>query len=328
MEYLCHYTTQKNAKKIIKSMTLRFGKVCNSNDPIEMMDVRANLTTGNPWVLQVGGESECVRGAMESYMKIYLNKILQVICFSKGRIKNIEDGVEMNIKDNCIYAIHNDSISAFSERPPYYLPRMWAQYGENHNGVCLIFNKRRLVNQVIKQTQSAYNFKHRDVVYDDLLDSLPLRGHMYEYHEYNAMHIKQFIQEFLEKYSNYYYFTKDIDWRDEQEYRFLLWNKIGNNNYDNKIIKINNKILTGVILGLQNDGSQLKEILLESKIENIHKLEYKGNSIELNKLDLSDPDFIDNALIFGVNNIDILERIGDDSTDWEGMMREKEMPEK
>lgn len=36
MEYLCHYTTQKNAEMIIKDMALRFGKISKSNDPIEI----------------------------------------------------------------------------------------------------------------------------------------------------------------------------------------------------------------------------------------------------------------------------------------------------
>ena len=288
MEYLCHYTKQEHAKNIIKNMVLRFGKICESNDPTEVVGVRTNLTltTTNPLSLQIDDESESVIAAIENYMKIYLNKILQVICFSKGSIKNIEGDVEANIKDDFIDTLEMDSIGVFSKRPPYYLPRMWAQYGENHSGVCLVFNKKRLINQVIEQTRNAYNFIHRDVMYDDWLDLLLLRGFAlsYEYHEYNTMHIMQFIHENLEQYSNYCCFTKDIDWKNEREYRFLLLNTIENNNYKNKEININNETLIGVIFGLRNNGHQLKNILYESNIKNILKLKYEDNMIKLKQL--------------------------------------------
>jgi hypothetical protein len=283
MEYLCHYTKEETAKLIIENMTLKFGKICESNDPIEVKDFDVFLPGKNI------DEEIALEKGIRIKLKSYLDQILQLICFSKGDIRNIEgdvndDGEEVDIEDD---VINNANIENFSKRPPYYLPRMWAQYGNNHKGVCLIFNSDELVDQVKSQSQSLYYFKHKEIMYADFLnnDDILLKQAVSQVYSFDAhKDPMEFIQKYLKNNKYLNYFVKDIDWKDEREYRFLLWNKIENNDYDNKIIHINNKSLIGVVLGLCNNSTQLVKLSSEQKIKNTLKLKYMGSLIGLQKI--------------------------------------------
>jgi hypothetical protein len=283
MEYLCHYTKGETAKLIIENMTLRFGKICESNDPIEMKNFDIFLPRENI------KEQAVKERSVKVQLKSYLDKILQLLCFSKGDIKNIDgdmdgDGKEIDIEDDIIDSVNIDN---FSERPPYYLPRMWAQYGGNHKGVCLIFNNDKLIDQVKEQSKSLHHFKHGKIIYENFLKDDILRNQsasrVYSYLNAST-DPAAFIQEYLKNSSSLNYFIKDIDWKDEREYRFLLWNKIGNKNYDNKIVHIDNDSLIGVVLGLHSTDSQLVKISSEQKIKNIFKLDYTNSVIGLYKV--------------------------------------------
>jgi hypothetical protein len=284
MKYLCHYTKDETAKLIIENMTLRFGKICDSNDPIEIKNFDAFL----PYI---NIEEEIAKEkSVKVQLKSYLDKILQLICFSKGDIKNFDsdmddDGKEIDIKDDII---DNANIENFSKRPPYYLSRMWAQYGNNHKGVCLIFNNDKLIDQVKDQSNSLYYFKHEKISYTNFLRNNILLNQavsqLYSYMDASKDPMA-FVQEYLKNNNSLNYFVKDIDWKDEREYRFLLWNRIGNKNYDNKIIHINNDSLIGVVLGLRNNNSKLVKLSSEQKIKNILKLNYANNIIGLYKVE-------------------------------------------
>ena len=50
------------------------------------------------------------------------------------------------------------------ERPSFYLPRMWAQYGENHKGVCFIFDKAKLIKKITKELNNHYFIKHGKII--------------------------------------------------------------------------------------------------------------------------------------------------------------------
>jgi hypothetical protein len=277
MEYLCHYTNEKTAKLIIENMSLRFGKICESNDPIEIKDFNNFLQ-----IKTIDTQLKSIKIKLKSY----LDDILQLICFSKGEINNIgEHGFEIDMENDII---DNADMQSFTKRPPYYLPRMWAQYGNNHKGVCLIFNKNNLIKQVKDQTKSLYHLKYKEVLYEDIvryniLFDQAIKKFVYIYldEQKEPMNI---VQDILHKNNNLDYFVKDIDWKDEREYRFLLWNKIKNNNYDNKIIHIDAKSLVGIVLGLYNNSIDLIKLSSKQKIKNLLKLKYDNASIELFKI--------------------------------------------
>ena len=290
MEYLCHYTELEKAKKIINSMSLKFGKIINSNDPIEIK--KQDIF---PPVSNITEEEENVIKELKLKLNWYLRKILQVSCFSIGTIKNLRDydfvengriiSTDIDLEDDLI---ENVFVQELLKRPPYYLPRMWAQYGEKHKGVCLIFNKKILIKQIQEQVKHLYNINHRKVKYKDFLKNegleLVYQSIKYSYEDLITSDAKIIVNEELKSRSNYIYFTKDIDWKDEREYRFLLWNKPENDNFDNVYIKIDNESLIGVILGLDNKSSQLVKLSKDKAIRNIMKLKYDDTHISLREI--------------------------------------------
>jgi len=286
MKYLCHYTNEKSAEIIISTMALRFGKISESNDPIEMK--RFSSCGMDPDLSADDKE----RNRVSNQLMEYLNKILQVICFSEGTIKNAKFGAfvygesfEIDLEDGLI---HPGNIHNFWERPPYYLPRMWAQYGDNHKGACLIFDKNKLINQIVEQTRDLYNISHKAVIYKDIILDMEYRysytDRFYKYYTPDTGGIVDFVQNYIKNGSDLTYFSKDIDWASEKEYRFLIWNKIQNENYHNKEIKIDNESLIGVMSGIHSEGDRLRDISLSQNIKNIMKLTYDDPLIIIDNL--------------------------------------------
>ncbi|MDR2576228.1 MAG: DUF2971 domain-containing protein [Treponema sp.] len=256
-------------------MTLRFGKVCKSNDPFEAKNFYVNL----PYIDIKKSIIEEKR--IQNELFTYLNNILQFICFSEGKIMNIfgdieDDGKEIDIDDDII---DNAKLTDFSSRPPYYFPRMWAQYSKNQEGVCFIFKKTQIIEQIKKQVENEYHIKHKKIVYKDLMKE-DLLLHQAVTQSYSYYDIKFEPKDFIQKYLNcdykINYFYKDVNWRDEKEYRFLIWNKIENDNYENKIINIDNISLIGIVFGLNNKDKELKNFAHAKKIKNIFQLMFDG----------------------------------------------------
>ena len=54
----------------------------------------------------------------------------------------------------------------------YYRPRMWAQYAEQHQGVCLVFDKEKLLKCFEKSLSAKGDLYYGEVDYFDG-DSIP-----------------------------------------------------------------------------------------------------------------------------------------------------------
>jgi hypothetical protein len=283
MEYLCHYTKKDTARIILENMSLKFGKVCKSNDPIEIKRFGLTIDGGGDIIEEIEQEKK-----LNHELNSYLNNILRIIAFSIGQIKNMngdpdDDGVEVDPVDDII---EQASLDWFYKRPPYYLPRMWAQYGENHEGVCFIFNKTELVNQVKRNLRNNFILKHGRIKYCDLLKNDVLLNmavtHVFQEYEIDFNNIKKTVQKYLNKNFKCNYFIKDSNWKDEQEYRFLMWNKLDNNDLDDYYIPINNNLLIGVVSGINNDNTLL-QLAKQKQIKNILQLRFEDHSIIVTK---------------------------------------------
>lgn len=234
-------------------MKLRFGKVVNSNDPIEVKNME----------FFYNGDSE-IGDNIENDIRNYLNNILHLIAFSEGEIEMSEE------------LIQEGTLHELKERPAFYLPRMWAAYGDNHKGICFVFDKKKLILNANKQLKRNYNFIHKTIKYSDFVcdDDLILMVTTYgiEEEEIRKNGIYKSVQRYLEK-NNSNYFIKDNDWKDEREYRFLCWNKINNKNYQEMEIEINDALI-GVVLGINNKNKEIIKIARTEALNNILKLSF------------------------------------------------------
>lgn len=152
--------------------------------------------------------------------------------------KNKEQCFEANQKYSEIVKVVKQKIKIFcatrNDREPflnYSKPRMWAQYGENHGGVCLLFSEEKL-NSQIKKYQTAYygevetfamnydEFYQRPEVINAISVSIsPEHLDLYlENNEHLFEHIrKQNVLDYLKR--------KHPDWKAENENRWLVFSK-------------------------------------------------------------------------------------------------------
>lgn len=130
----------------------------------------------------------------------------------------------------------------------YARPRMWASYGDNHKGVCLIFNKAELSKEFNKKN-FVYCFENK-VSYQSFL---PISENPVVFNPNKIKNLLNNPKELYEAVNDNLllqtkYFEKHIDWKTEHEYRWLVFSE------QTKDLNINfAKSLKGIVLGVDVD---------------------------------------------------------------------------
>jgi hypothetical protein len=100
--------------------------------------------------------------------------------------------------------------------------RMWSQYGQNHHGICLVFSKRELEGILNKIKSQIKVFKASYVQYSQkdgigweaiILDGNRLENEGIEVYSFN--HVMENSDEL--------FFRKHVDYRDEAEFRVVVF---------------------------------------------------------------------------------------------------------
>jgi Protein of unknown function (DUF2971) len=107
----------------------------------------------------------------------------------------------------------------------YARPRMWEQYAENHQGVCLVFDRSALHGQIIAQLKARNDAFAGEVTYSDA----PLAGHTAA-RSLDATRIlvegdgevERGLRAHLLQHVDELFFRKLEDWRTEEEFRYVL----------------------------------------------------------------------------------------------------------
>lgn len=235
---LYHFTKIETAiKYILPEMSLRMNKLINMNDPKENLLYKTNFKDGYK---------------LFAFLQDYaLAKKVQnetnVISFSVDRQIEVE---------NKPILIHR-----------YKLQRMWAQYGGNNTGACLVIDYEEFINEnkeIIFGNEIIDDFVFYDYYSFQELPS-PLYGKstfekrpsietiIKDENHWNALKTNRtFIKN--------RFFTKNIDWQGESEYRFLTFKK---SEYESGLSI--EKSLKKVILGIDSSRHFLPSII--DKIE-------------------------------------------------------------
>ena len=200
-QYIYHYTSSETAIDfILKNKNLRLSSYTNTNDPKEAKE----------WFFIPGtNENRDLSKYTPEYLSNIMNPVLKggskVLCFSTDREE----------KENFLRDMHNRG---------YCKPRMWAQYGGNHSGVCLIFDSNRFYD-LFHRKFSDKTYRADFVTYRDrniaeiqmepafivAVDHLEKRGKV----DYAYDHLLQ--------YQKRLFFEKASDWSNENEYRFVVF---------------------------------------------------------------------------------------------------------
>ena len=204
--YIYHYTSCKTAlTQILRNKTLKLNSFKNVNDPRE----------SKHWDISpfVRADSDI---ELEQYKAISL-EVSQVIksnaklvCFSRD-------------KPSAVGAWQPDALldRGFSK------PSMWHHYANGHNGVCLMFNRKKLIRAFSKQLESQHFF-HGSVTYTDegILPNLQSDAYVI-----NLLQVTDkpsclaAIQAHFDRWHKRLFLHKLRDWANEDEYRFVYLDK-------------------------------------------------------------------------------------------------------
>lgn len=200
--FLYHYTKAETAiERILPNRSFKVGSFSCTNDPRENKEFRFWLTAAT---------NESLMGTSADELSTRFAKALQalakVACFCT------DTG-----------PLSGDPISDISHRG-LAKPRMWAQYAQDHKGVCLVFDAQRFAARIMAETTGDRVVCGDKVDYSDRIfapsfedqhycinvDSLNRIG----FENYAARHAYQFRRRL--------FFEKMSDWRDEREFRWIV----------------------------------------------------------------------------------------------------------
>lgn len=249
-----HYTTKSTALDfILKDRTLKLGSISKTNDPKEKKQ----------WSF-----TPATNGASD---------------LTKVNAKDLSEGLSRALKQNtkvACFCRDQQPLSGDHIRDIFFRgwskPRMWAQYAENHTGVCLVFDRQRLDEAVVrafgfysKVYRGEVLYVNRSIAYDwggDFtahMDAINQHG----FDRYAEMHFDEFRRTL--------FFEKMHDWRDESEFRWI----VADNDAEDKFVNIAAS-LVGIIYGDEAGPEVIKQMMgLTSDLPLLHmSLQWKNSS--------------------------------------------------
>lgn len=129
-----------------------------------------------------------------------------------------------------------------NQRNGYSYSRMWAQYAGDQSGICLLFDKATLVECFLNEMKPLGTIWSGTVTYD--LDGIEDWGRDAPKIQYSG---HDTIDEFMKSNHTNLLFRKRIDWRDEHEFRIIIYSGSHPGEYLHASI---GKALIGVIVGI------------------------------------------------------------------------------
>lgn len=255
-KYLYHYTTiEKLLLYILPQKELKFSNIRYTNDPYESYERGFHMCD----------DLNLMEREREIYMKVFLENQkkfadtlrneIRIICCSKDALPQTYD------------VIRNSGRG-------FLKPRMWAQYANNNKGVCLVLNKNKLIKQFENNFKDTFHIS-KDIVYEFNYEMIERSYNAYTFNtsELKDSTFEQVVENKIINFSDIYYFSKHPDWKEENEYRFLVRADSG----ADLTLKLDG-ILESIILGIEAEEilSKSIDIMLNkfNELPIIYKLYY------------------------------------------------------
>ena len=208
---VCHFTSKHNAlKKILKHGTIRFNDITSTNDPKETkerlyyFDELGSTNRFNPKGVVIPLDLSV--NIKEKYRGLI--KECRIFCTSCHN-----DLMSLVIGDNSIQICYGGMGRS----------SMWTHYAKNHSGVCLLFDGKKLDENINEKFRGGdYVVRHGLVTYDFDRSFAPTRVYDLEYEKYGESERKR--QSLIKHYKNNF-LCKTPDWKSEHEFRWLVFNQ-------------------------------------------------------------------------------------------------------
>ncbi|MEO8327463.1 MAG: DUF2971 domain-containing protein [Nitrospirota bacterium] len=206
-EFLYHYTSMETAAKILESGAIRLGRYRDTNDPKERKE----------WHFPVGTN---IKGRDIAYHST----------------QELSDWLSESLKSSARLAcfctdtppLTGDHLKEIFDRG-YCKPRMWAQYGAAHTGVCLIFRLRELLdaarayfNQSVPLLYGPVQYVNRSVVPNLFSSSPDEQAYILDLDHYELVGKEKYLLDHVVTHRRRLFFEKMTDWENEREWRIVV----------------------------------------------------------------------------------------------------------
>lgn len=226
---VAHYSRVEHLENILKHKHIRFGSVSELNDPRE---------SSLGWIDTCGyGHEFNAQELLEaSTLKESVGSSLRLFCVSQ----NCEDDL-----------VSIDTI----EKKAYGRPRMWAQYGDNSKGFCVVLDKNKLHKEIELKADNVEHIIAGNVDYVDWL-SIVGGGATIEYGKVIPSSKNKIFETInSNKMLKSLYFKKGIDWAGEKEFRWLMYSE----SKQDTLVSIQSSI-KAVVLGWKFPTERFSEV--------------------------------------------------------------------
>lgn len=199
-KWVYHYTSRETALEfILSSGKIRLNLFKYLNDPRESKDWSFSMSAMSDAEDEVTSCFERIQEQGTRYVKSHC----KVLCMVKDDPRAV--------LNNFDYMFHRG----------YSRPRMWAQYANNHTGVCLIFDRDELQKTIESTLSSSGDLYFDDVQYlnyhPDEIDAFHLN-----YEDIKKSSLEAVLDKKVNMHYKKYFFTKAEDWNGENEWRCLF----------------------------------------------------------------------------------------------------------
>jgi hypothetical protein len=211
-DVLYHYTPLKSLlERILPTFRLRISALRRMNDPRETRD----------WVYPVSGGKSAEPPDDTGETGAY-----SLIAKLANTIRTQEWLALCLTSDDADYdspgAADGRSLDQYARG--YARPRMWAHYGDNHRGGCLVLDGPRL-HAAITDAVAPGDFicnGHVRYANEASLELEEIEGPLLNSAARDPQTLQTLLREHIRKYHEHFFLIKSLDWETEREYRWLI----------------------------------------------------------------------------------------------------------
>lgn len=204
VRFLYHYTSANTAiEYILKNKQLKLGKYINTNDPKETKTWQISIGTNENRDLSGYSLTEI----SERFTQSLKNKT-NLACFSQ---------------DEALTGDHTRDIYARG----FGKSRMWAQYADNHKGVCLVLEKSAIRKSAEEQFgDERFRLYGGPLIYKDRLITQvnnPADGFVIDADYLEKLGFDEYVKAHVKTHHKALFFEKVTDWSRENEFRVVVF---------------------------------------------------------------------------------------------------------
>lgn len=207
-----HYTDSTTALKyILPNKTLKLSFINETNDPAEYKTWKFH---------SIYNKKEITEELFKAFGNLDEKTLKETRFVSFCKNKDNKDNI--NKKEKNILLNRDAYYQYLIDGLGFSRLRMWSQYGEGQNGVCLAFNLKELEKEIEAKLKEKNLYWHSNNI---KYRSLPIidfsKSHINE-NKVEEMGAKKYTEKFISENSEELFFTKYNDYKDENEHRIAV----------------------------------------------------------------------------------------------------------